>query len=88
MTAQQMVEHLAWVLECSTGRAQVECPVPEERRARYKEAFLSSITCPTPREYVNTALVDGTAAAPLTASLGRARRSARAGVDHKPNYLP
>jgi oxepin-CoA hydrolase / 3-oxo-5,6-dehydrosuberyl-CoA semialdehyde dehydrogenase len=57
MTAQQMVEHLAWVFEISTGRAHVECPVPEEKRERYK-AFLYD-NRPTPREFVNTALVQG-----------------------------
>ena len=30
MTAQQMVEHLAWVFEISIGEASVECSVPEE----------------------------------------------------------
>lgn len=57
MTAQQMVEHLAWVFECSTGRAPVECPVPEEERPRYKRFLHTNM--PTPREFVNTALVDG-----------------------------
>jgi oxepin-CoA hydrolase/3-oxo-5,6-dehydrosuberyl-CoA semialdehyde dehydrogenase len=39
MTAQQMVEHLAWTFEESTGKAHVECSVPERRRDRIK-AFL------------------------------------------------
>jgi oxepin-CoA hydrolase/3-oxo-5,6-dehydrosuberyl-CoA semialdehyde dehydrogenase len=57
MTAQQMVEHLEWVFRCSTERDSVECPVPEAHRPRYK-AFLDD-NRPTPRHFVNTALVDG-----------------------------
>jgi oxepin-CoA hydrolase/3-oxo-5,6-dehydrosuberyl-CoA semialdehyde dehydrogenase len=57
MTPQQMVEHLAWVFECSTGRASVECPVPEADRPRFK-MFLQT-NMPTPRRFVNTALVEG-----------------------------
>ena len=57
MTAQQMVEHLAWVFEISIGEASVECSVPEERRARWK-AFLFDAT-PMPREFRNPALVAG-----------------------------
>ena len=57
MTAQQMVEHLAWVFEVSIGDASVECSVPEARRARWK-AFLFDAT-PMPREFRNPALVAG-----------------------------
>jgi oxepin-CoA hydrolase / 3-oxo-5,6-dehydrosuberyl-CoA semialdehyde dehydrogenase len=57
MTAQQMVEHLEWVFEISTGRVCVSCPVPEEKRERYKPFLYSNM--PTPREFLNTALVDG-----------------------------
>ena len=57
MTAQQMVEHLVWGFELSTGRAQVECPVPEAQRERLK-AFLYD-NRPTPREFMNPALAAG-----------------------------
>jgi len=57
MTAQQMVEHLAWVFEVSIGEASVECSVPEARRERWK-AFLSDAT-PMLREFRNPALVAG-----------------------------
>jgi len=57
MTAQQMVEHLAWGFELSTGRAAVECTVPEERRERYK-AFLHDNT-PMMHEFRNPVLVAG-----------------------------
>jgi hypothetical protein len=79
MTAQQMVEHLAWVFECSTGRAHVECPVPEEKRPRFK-TFLHT-NMPTPREFVNTALVDGLP--PLRhAGLAEAIEALRREIDH------
>ena len=79
MTAQQMVEHLAWVFEISTGRARVECPVPEEKRERYKPFLYSNM--PTPRAFVNTALVDGLP--PLRhASLADAIEALRAEVRH------
>jgi hypothetical protein len=57
MTAQQMVEHLAWGFELSTGGAAVECTVPQERRERYK-AFLRDNT-PMMHEFRNPALVAG-----------------------------
>ena len=57
MTAQQMVEHLAWGFEISTGRATVECPVPEARRERYK-TFLGDNT-PMMHEFRNPLLAGG-----------------------------
>lgn len=57
MTARQMVEHLAWSFELSTGRASVVCPVPEVKRERYK-AFLRD-NQPMPHEILNPALLDG-----------------------------
>ena len=57
MTARQMVEHLCWVFEVSTGQASVECPVPEARRERYK-AFLYDNT-PMMHEFRNPALAAG-----------------------------
>jgi len=57
MTAQQMVEHLAWGFELSTGRASVECTVPEARRERFK-SFLGDDT-PMMHEFRNPALAAG-----------------------------
>ena len=57
MTAQQVVEHLAWAFEMSTGRAFVECRLPEEQRTRLK-AFLYD-NRPTPHGFANPELVDG-----------------------------
>jgi oxepin-CoA hydrolase/3-oxo-5,6-dehydrosuberyl-CoA semialdehyde dehydrogenase len=57
MTAQQMVEHLQWGFELSTGRATVECTVPEARRERFK-AFLRDNT-PMMHEFRNPALAAG-----------------------------
>src|SRR2546428_4809290 len=57
MTAQQMVKHLAWGFELSTGRATVECPVPEARRERFK-SFLRDTT-PMMHEFRNPALAAG-----------------------------
>ena len=57
MTAQQMVEHLAWGFELSTGRASVDCAVPEGRLERYK-TFLHNNT-PMMREFRNPVLVAG-----------------------------
>jgi oxepin-CoA hydrolase/3-oxo-5,6-dehydrosuberyl-CoA semialdehyde dehydrogenase len=57
MTAQQMVEHLAWVFETSIGEATVECSVPEARRERWK-AFLFD-AAPMPHEFRNPALIAG-----------------------------
>lgn len=57
MTAQQMIEHLLWAFELSTGEAQAECPIREPQRQRAK-AFLYD-NRPTPREYVNPALTAG-----------------------------
>jgi hypothetical protein len=57
MTAQQMVEHLAWGFEVSTGRATVDCTVPEARRERFK-SFLRDNT-PMMHEFRNPALAAG-----------------------------
>jgi len=78
MTAQQMVEHLLWTFEVSTGRAKVECPIPEARRERMK-AFLYHNT-PTPPDFMNPALVEGLP--PLRhAGLAEARAALRVEVD-------
>ena len=57
MTAQQMVEHLAWVFEISIGQATVECSVPEARRERWKAILFDA--APLPVEFRNPALVAG-----------------------------
>jgi oxepin-CoA hydrolase/3-oxo-5,6-dehydrosuberyl-CoA semialdehyde dehydrogenase len=57
MTAPQMVEHLLWTFELSTGRAHVECFIPEERRASMK-AFLYH-NRPAPPDFENPALREG-----------------------------
>jgi oxepin-CoA hydrolase / 3-oxo-5,6-dehydrosuberyl-CoA semialdehyde dehydrogenase len=57
MAAQQMVEHLAWAFELSTGRAQTTCSIPEAQRDRLK-AFLYD-NRPTPREFMNPVLTAG-----------------------------
>lgn len=57
MTAQQMVEHLAWSFELSTGRAQVECPTPEAELERMKRFLYRNR--PSPPDFMNPALVDG-----------------------------
>jgi oxepin-CoA hydrolase / 3-oxo-5,6-dehydrosuberyl-CoA semialdehyde dehydrogenase len=51
MAAQQMVEHLAWTFEVSTGRVRVACAFPLAKQQRYK-AFLYDNT-PTPRGVAN-----------------------------------
>jgi oxepin-CoA hydrolase/3-oxo-5,6-dehydrosuberyl-CoA semialdehyde dehydrogenase len=57
MTAQQMVEHLLWACELSTGRTQTDCPIPEAQREKIR-AFLYD-NRPTPREFANPVLAAG-----------------------------
>jgi hypothetical protein len=57
MSAQQMLEHLLWALEVSTGRATVECSLTDAEIARVLRFLYSDI--PTPREFMNPALADG-----------------------------
>jgi hypothetical protein len=57
MTAQQMVEHLLWGFEASTGRITLECTVPEAKRARLKP-FLFDDT-PMMHDFRNPALAAG-----------------------------
>jgi oxepin-CoA hydrolase/3-oxo-5,6-dehydrosuberyl-CoA semialdehyde dehydrogenase len=57
MTAQQMVEHLAWAFALSTGQADTDCPIPETQRERLK-AFLYD-NRPTPHEFMNPVLAAG-----------------------------
>lgn len=78
MSARQMVEHLSWAFEVSTGRWAVECTIPEARRERYK-AFLHDDT-PMMREFRNPALAAGLP--PLRrAGLGEAKAALREDVE-------
>jgi oxepin-CoA hydrolase/3-oxo-5,6-dehydrosuberyl-CoA semialdehyde dehydrogenase len=57
MTPHQMVEHLIWALDCSTGRTTVECFTPGPDLDRFKRFLLSNR--PSPREFMNPALATG-----------------------------
>ena len=57
MTAAQMVEHLLWAMELSTGHGHVACEVPPEELARMKRFLYSNR--PTPQEFMNPVLVSG-----------------------------
>jgi len=78
MTAQQMVEHLAWAFECSTGRVVVECGTPADQVERMKR-FLHH-NRPSPPDFMNPALREGLP--PLRhADLADARRALLVEVD-------
>jgi DinB family protein len=57
MSAQQMVEHLLWAFEGSTGRVEIGCTLPPEQLPRLK-AFLYQ-NRPTPEGFRNPALEAG-----------------------------
>ncbi len=57
MTAQEMVEHLVWAFECSTGEIEVPCLVPAAKREVLRP-FLHN-NRPTPHEFMNPVLRDG-----------------------------
>jgi len=57
MRSQDMVEHLVWAFELSTGRERVECQMPEPQIARAR-AFLASDR-QMPREFQNPTLLGG-----------------------------
>jgi oxepin-CoA hydrolase/3-oxo-5,6-dehydrosuberyl-CoA semialdehyde dehydrogenase len=57
MTAQQMLEHLLWAFELSSGRAVADCSVPEAQQDRVRR-FLHD-NRPTPREFMNPLLTAG-----------------------------
>jgi hypothetical protein len=57
MRPQDMVEHLVWAFELSTGRARVACLMPDTQVARAR-AFLASDR-PMPREFKNPILLGG-----------------------------
>lgn len=46
MTAQQMVEHLLWGFEASTGVIDSACPTPEEKRAQVRPFLYSNRSMP------------------------------------------
>lgn len=57
MNAQQMVEHLAWTFQASTGGVALSCPIPAEELDRMKRFLVSNR--PTPENFMNPALVSG-----------------------------
>ena len=57
MSAQQMVEHLAWLWDLSTGHAEVACPIPEAKRERFKPFLRNAME--SPRDLMNPALAGG-----------------------------
>jgi oxepin-CoA hydrolase / 3-oxo-5,6-dehydrosuberyl-CoA semialdehyde dehydrogenase len=57
MHPQEMIEHLLWAFELSTGEARIECPVPEAEWPRIKKFLYDN--SPTPREFMNPALAAG-----------------------------
>jgi hypothetical protein len=57
MNAREMVEHLLWGFEVSTGRVQVGCDLPEERRAKAQSFLLDNR--PMPRNFENPLLKQG-----------------------------
>jgi oxepin-CoA hydrolase/3-oxo-5,6-dehydrosuberyl-CoA semialdehyde dehydrogenase len=78
MTARQMVEHLEWTFDVSTGRAHVECHLPEAKRDRMKVWLHDNR--PSPPGFMNPALVEGLP--PLRhGGLTEARLALRAAVD-------
>jgi oxepin-CoA hydrolase/3-oxo-5,6-dehydrosuberyl-CoA semialdehyde dehydrogenase len=78
MTARQMVEHLHWSMELSTGRATADCPVPEEKRETYRRFLYHDR--PSPPDFMNPVLVEGLP--PLRfASLDEARAALLAEVE-------
>lgn len=72
MRPQEMVEHLVWAFELSTGQASTECFVPEAEWPRLKKFLYDNR--PTSREFMNPALAAGLP--PLRyGSLGEATRA-------------
>jgi oxepin-CoA hydrolase/3-oxo-5,6-dehydrosuberyl-CoA semialdehyde dehydrogenase len=57
MRAQEMVEHLIWAFALSNGVTHVSCSVPASELPRLKQFLYSNR--PTPREFMNPALVNG-----------------------------
>jgi hypothetical protein len=57
MSAQQMVEHLVWTLEVSNGTVVSPCPIPEDKRPRYRTFLLDNR--PTPHGFESPVLREG-----------------------------
>jgi len=57
MSLQQMVEHLLWTFEISTGRVSVPCPMPLEWQEKARPFLLDNRE--TPRGFENPLLKDG-----------------------------
>jgi len=57
MSPRQMVEHLAWAFDLSTGQRHTRCRIPEEKRERMKPFLYGNQ--PSPREFMNPALAAG-----------------------------
>jgi oxepin-CoA hydrolase / 3-oxo-5,6-dehydrosuberyl-CoA semialdehyde dehydrogenase len=77
MTAQQMVEHLVWAFELSTGDAQVACTIPSDQHNRMKTFLYHNR--PTPQDFMNPALVEGLPTLRF-ASLAKAKTALQQGV--------
>ena len=72
MHPQEMIEHLIWAFELSTGQARTECRVPEAGAPRMRQFLYDNR--PTPRGFMNPALAAGLP--PLQyGSLGEATRA-------------
>ena len=54
MTAQHMVEHLIWTLQCSNGKLKLDCYTSPERLPILKRFLLSNK--PLPQLFVNPAI--------------------------------
>ena len=57
MSPRQMVEHLHWVFELSTGRARTDSPVPQDKQ-QYLRKFLYTNE-PAPTDFMNPVLTGG-----------------------------
>jgi hypothetical protein len=57
MRPQEMIEHLIWAFELSTGQARTECLVPEAEVPPTKKFLYDNR--PTPHEFMNPALAAG-----------------------------
>ena len=84
MSAQEMVEHLIWAIELSTGQKNVECPTPEGIRQKTKTFLYDNR--PTPREFMNPLLAGGLPAL-RHASLADAMAALRVQVGYFNDYL-
>ena len=54
---QEMVEHLLWSVELSTGRVESSCLVPHDQAERFRTSLYADSA--TPHGFMNPALVDG-----------------------------